>query len=79
MSLSHDKYIGDRVERRLIRSASLAGTDIRVAVENRIVSLSGAVGSEQDKERALQIARKTKGVKEAALSTCTKALICIVI
>jgi hyperosmotically inducible protein len=64
MSQQQNKDIKDQVEMRLARSASLAGSDIQVAVENRTVSLSGVVGSEQEKERALRLARRVRGVKE---------------
>jgi osmotically-inducible protein OsmY len=50
-----DTNIKDRVEQRLARSSSLAGTDISVAVQDRTVSLQGTVGSEQDKERAVRL------------------------
>jgi osmotically-inducible protein OsmY len=56
--------IKNQVATRLARSASLAGTNIQVSVEDRTVSLSGAVGSEQEKERALRIARRVRNVRQ---------------
>lgn len=60
----HNRDIEDRVEIRLARSSALAGSEIKVVVEDRIVSLRGTVGSEQDKERALRLARRVRGVKK---------------
>jgi osmotically-inducible protein OsmY len=64
MTKRHDEAIKDQVVMRLARSSSLAGTDIQVAVENQTVSLSGTVGSEQEQQRAIRLARRVRGVKE---------------
>ena len=42
----HNRDIEDRVEMRLARSSALVGSEIKVVVEDRIVSLRGTVGSE---------------------------------
>jgi osmotically-inducible protein OsmY len=64
MTAARDHRIEDRIELRLARSASHAGTEINVNVEDRTVTLSGTVGSEQDKERAMRLARQVRGVQE---------------
>lgn len=64
MGRNFDPRIEDNIELRLARSASLSGTDITVTVENQVATLAGVVGSEQDQERALRLARQTRGVRE---------------
>jgi len=64
MTQRHNRDIEDRVELRLARSSALAGSDIKVVVEDRSVSLRGTVGSAPDKERALRLARRVRGVKK---------------
>lgn len=64
MMAARDHRIEDRIELRLARSASLSGTDIIVDVKDRVATLSGTVGSEQEQERAMQLARKVKGVQD---------------
>jgi len=64
MQQHRDQRIADRIDERLARSSSLSGTDIITTVKDRTVALKGAVGSEQEKERALRLARRVKGVKE---------------
>jgi osmotically-inducible protein OsmY len=64
MTKFHDSRIEDRIEMRLARSASLSGTDIMVNVEDRVATLSGTVGSQQEQERAMQLARRVRGVQD---------------
>ena len=63
-SQQQNANIKNQVATRLARSASLAGTDIQVSVEDRTVTLSGAVGSEQEKERAIRITRQVRNVRQ---------------
>lgn len=51
-----------RVEDRLARSASLAGTEIDVKIEGGVATLTGTVGSERERERAGRIARRVVGL-----------------
>ena len=64
MTAPRDSLIQSRIELRLARSSSLSGTDIDVDVENRVATLSGTVGSKQEQERAMRMARKVRGVKD---------------
>jgi osmotically-inducible protein OsmY len=64
MTKFHDSQIQDRINLRLARSGSLSGTDIVVDVDNRVATLTGTVGSEQEKERAMRLARRVRGVQE---------------
>ena len=64
MMMPQDDLIQARVEVRLARSGSLRGTDINVDVEDRVATLSGTVGSEQEQERAIRMARRVAGVKD---------------
>jgi hyperosmotically inducible protein len=64
MTKFHDSRIEDHIELRLARSSSLSGTDIMVNVEDRVATLSGTVGSQQEQERAMQMARRVRGVQD---------------
>ena len=61
--MPQDDLIQARVELRLARSGSLRGTDIHVDVDDRVATLRGTVGSEQEQERATRRARRVRGVK----------------
>ena len=58
-----DRALEDRVFVRLIESPML-GPDLTVKADGGVVTLSGTVGSEQAKQRALRTARRTPGVDE---------------
>lgn len=58
-----EAQIADVISNRLARSGSLAGTQIVVTVDNSTATLKGEVGSQQEKERAAQIARSTSGIR----------------
>lgn len=64
MMMPQDDLIQSRVEVRLARSGSLRGTDINVDVEDRVATLSGTVGSEQEQEQAIRMAHRVAGVKD---------------
>ena len=57
-----DELILKGVEDRLAGSPDLKDARIRVAVENSVVRLSGTVRSEEDRIRALTLARESSGV-----------------
>lgn len=54
--------VEDAVAQRLAMSRSLAGSDIFVRAEDGRVHLSGTVSGEDDRTRAVEIARGTSGV-----------------
>ena len=58
-----DEALRDRVEDRLARSASLAGTEIEVDDARRVVQLNGVVGSKRERERASRIAGRVPGTR----------------
>jgi osmotically-inducible protein OsmY len=62
--MPQDDLIQARVELRLARSGSLRGTDIHVDVDDRVATLRGTVGSEQEQERAIQMTRRVTGVRD---------------
>lgn len=64
MTKFRDSRIEDHIEMRLARSSSLSGTDIIVNVEDRVATLSGTVGSQQEQERAMRMARRVRGVQD---------------
>lgn len=59
-----DRQLADVVSNRLARSATLAGTQIAVSVDDHVATLEGTVGSDDEKQRAERIARRTSGVYE---------------
>lgn len=57
-----DSTITARVKAALIDDKSIRSTDISVKTENKAVTLSGSVESTEQKEQAVKIAKKVKGV-----------------
>lgn len=58
-----DWTIANRVATRLTGSRSLDGADILVGSRLRTVTLRGVVADEAQRERALRLARRTRGVR----------------
>lgn len=58
-----DGWITSKVKSALIYNRNVDGTDINVDTKNGVVSLRGQVDSEFEKDRAVEIARGVKGVK----------------
>lgn len=59
-----DATIKAQIEGRFLLDRSLSPFDIKTAAQDGVVTLSGAVGDEQAKQRAEEIARGISGVKQ---------------
>jgi osmotically-inducible protein OsmY len=59
-----DDEIYDRVRQRLAANRDVKGGAIQVDVKDGVVTLSGKVLEERQKNKAEHVARKTKGVKK---------------
>ena len=59
-----DADTGTKVKANLTADESVKAARIDVAVQKKVVTLSGAVDTSAVKERAVEVARKTDGVKE---------------
>ena len=59
-----DADTGTKVKANLTADESVKAARIDVAVQKKVVTLSGAVDTSAVKERAVEVARKTDGVSE---------------
>ncbi len=59
-----DDEIYDRVRQRLAANRDVKGGAIEVDVKDGVVTLSGKVTEDRQKNKAEQVTRKTKGVKK---------------
>jgi hypothetical protein len=59
-----DHAIADDLRRRLSDDPSLDATDVRIEVEQGVVSLAGTVESRDDKRHVEDLARSAEGVRE---------------
>lgn len=66
-----DAALRTRIVERIAASRSLEGSDIWVSVEDREVTLRGVVQDEATRERAVRIARRTRGVRSVASELTT--------
>ncbi|WP_305804240.1 BON domain-containing protein [Stenotrophomonas sp. YIM B06876] len=57
-----DSWITTKVKADLLATKHVSGTEIKVDTVNGVVTLSGSVGSEAERERAIGVAKKIKGV-----------------
>lgn len=57
-----DKMIGSKIKAKLIRAKDVHALNIDVDVNKRVVTLTGVVESQKEKDIAIGIARKTLGV-----------------
>ena len=57
-----DAGITSAVKSKMAADATVKASEINVDTHNHVVTLNGTVGSEAEKERAVMIARNTKGV-----------------
>ncbi|WP_213603011.1 BON domain-containing protein [Pseudoxanthomonas japonensis] len=58
-----DTWITTKVKADLLASSNVPGTEIKVETVNGVVTLSGTVASQAEKDKALKVARGIKGVK----------------
>ena len=59
-----DAYILSRVKTRFVGVDVLKGSDINVDCDKHVVTLKGTVPSEAGRARAIDIAKRTEGVRE---------------
>jgi osmotically-inducible protein OsmY len=58
-----DSWITAKVKTQFVSEDALDGSDINVDTDNDVVTLRGTVPSESARQRAMEIARSTKGVQ----------------
>jgi len=58
-----DGAITAKIKSKMALDDTIKARDIRVATSDGVVTLSGKVGSTAERDRALQLARETDGVK----------------
>lgn len=58
-----DSALTSAVKAKLLADTTVSGLKIDVDTENQVVSLTGDVRTEAEKEQALKLARETEGVK----------------
>ncbi|AJE20243.1 BON domain-containing protein [Azotobacter chroococcum] len=61
-----DTWITSKVKSTFLADSDLDGMDIKVETTQGVVSLSGTVSSEAEKELAIQKTRSIKGVKDVS-------------
>lgn len=66
-----DSWITTKVKTELLADARTKGTQISVDTQQGIVTLSGTVASNAERERAVEIAQSTEGVSRVESSTLT--------
>ncbi len=59
-----DSTITTKIKANLVADRSVSAFDIKVETFRRVVNLSGFVNTEDQRERAIKIARETAGVVE---------------
>jgi osmotically-inducible protein OsmY len=60
----NDDWITGRVKSTLLWTDGVDGYDVNVAVDEGVVSLNGAVGSERERALAIELAREIRGVRD---------------
>ncbi len=68
-----DTWITSKVKASFVAEDSLNALDIKVETTNGVVSLSGMVTSEAERDLAISTAKGIKGVKEVAADGLTSA------
>jgi hyperosmotically inducible protein len=63
-----DTGLSTRVRTALLNDTQVAAAGINVATANGVVTLSGTVRSEADRERAIAVARQISGVSDVQSS-----------
>jgi hyperosmotically inducible protein len=61
---ANDTWLTTKVKSALLADQATSGLDVQVETENGVVQLSGFVSSETEKQRAEEVARSIKGVKQ---------------
>lgn len=58
-----DTWITTKVKADLLASSNVPGTEVKVDTVSGVVSLSGTVATQAEKDKAIKVARGIKGVK----------------
>ena len=58
-----DTWITTKVKADLLATENVSGLDIKVETVDGVVTLTGAVASQAQKDKAVEVARQIKGVK----------------
>lgn len=61
-----DSWITSKVKSTFLADSKISGTDIKVETNKGVVSLSGTVKTDAERELAIQKAKEIKGVKAVA-------------
>jgi len=68
-----DTWITTKVKADLLATENVSGLDIKVETVDGVVTLSGAVASKTQKDKAIAVAKQIKGVKSVEASGLTLA------
>ena len=63
-----DTWITTKVKADLLATENVSGLDIKVETVDGVVTLTGAVTSQAQKDKAVEVARQIKGVKRVEAS-----------
>lgn len=69
----NDTWITTKVKADLLATENVSGLDIKVETVNGVVSLSGAVTSQAQKDKAIDVAKKIEGVSRVDSTGLTLA------
>ncbi len=58
-----DTWITTKVKADLLASSNVPGTEVKVDTVNGVVTLSGTVSTQAEKDKAIKVTRAIKGVK----------------
>lgn len=68
-----DTWITTKVKADLLATENVSGLDIKVETVDGVVTLTGAVASQSQKDKAVEVASKIKGVSRVDASGLTLA------
>lgn len=68
-----DTWITTKVKADLLATENVSGLDIKVETVDGVVTLSGAVANQSQKDKAIAVARQIKGVKSVEADGLTLA------
>lgn len=68
-----DTWITTKVKADLLATENVSGLDIKVETVDGVVTLTGAVASQAQKDKAVEVAKQIKGVKSVEASGLTLA------
>lgn len=69
----NDTWITTKVKADLLATENVSGLDIKVETVNGVVTLSGAVANQAQKDKAIEVAKKIEGVSKVDGSGLTLA------